>query len=98
MSEIPEDVRMAATALAARWFYEKWDPDDYICKLLVRYVAEDMMTQILAERERCAKLALSAPTLENKTKMFGSQINELYATQENLKRLIALYIRGGATT
>jgi len=59
MSEIPDDVMKAATALAARWFYEKWDPDDYICKLLVRYVAEDMMTQILAERERCAQAAIS---------------------------------------
>jgi len=85
MTEIPDDVMKAAR-------------DAVNSAIDDRGAIGVIARAILAERERCAKLALSAPTLENKTKMFGSQINELYATQENLKRLIALYIREGATT
>jgi len=97
MSEIPDDVMKAAQAVVLWAYSVPPDETEHIKNVAIAILSERERA-ILAERERCARLALSAPTLENKTKMFGSQINELYAMQENLKRLIALYIREGSTT
>lgn len=51
--EIPADVTEVATDVARRWYHEEWEPTEYIQQKLV----DDIARAILAERERCAKIA-----------------------------------------
>ena len=57
MTEIPEDVRERATAVARRWYHEEWEPEAYIQQELVKEIA----LAIMDERERtirdCAAIA-----------------------------------------
>lgn len=69
MTEIPEDIMKAATETAASWYHEEWEPEEYICKLLVEYIA----TALLAERKRCEA------EFDRKMKDMANEINEVSA-------------------
>lgn len=92
MSEIPEDIMKAAKVLAGEWssINTREYEGDFKADL-----AEDFAAAILAERERCAKVALERKLSDHPRLSPGSEINAWWSGQELAASEIADAIMNG---